>query len=271
VKMLIMLEGKGSVILALAAEIMEKVERGDVSADVTLARPHEHLPLSPDMVLALPIEDLDLSVRAYNCLKREGLHTIGALVGRTEKQLRTIRNFKDASVAEVKQRLVRHGLALKPEPQSVPEPPVAEAEPEDGTPLTELDLQVRSFKILKQQGVNTVERLTAKTARDLRAYGGFGDASLKDVRTELARHELALAGENWLKYVPTPVEELPIEDLDLTVRTYNCIKREGIDTIGQLAGCTEAGLATIRHFKDECVAEVKQKLQSVGLTLTSEN
>ena len=43
--------------------------------------------------LALPIEDLDLTVRSYNCLKREGIHTVGELVGRSEADLLDIRNF----------------------------------------------------------------------------------------------------------------------------------------------------------------------------------
>ncbi len=43
--------------------------------------------------LALPIEDLDLTVRSYNCLKREGIHTVGELVARSEADLLDIRNF----------------------------------------------------------------------------------------------------------------------------------------------------------------------------------
>jgi len=43
--------------------------------------------------LALPIEDLDLTVRSYNCLKREGIHTVGELLSRSEADLLDIRNF----------------------------------------------------------------------------------------------------------------------------------------------------------------------------------
>jgi DNA-directed RNA polymerase subunit alpha len=42
---------------------------------------------------AMPIEELDLTVRSYNCLKREGIHTVGELVGRSEADLLDIRNF----------------------------------------------------------------------------------------------------------------------------------------------------------------------------------
>ena len=63
--------------------------------------------------LALPIEDLDLTVRSYNCLKREGIHTVGELIGRSEQDLLDIRNFGAKSIDEVKAKLVEMGLSLK--------------------------------------------------------------------------------------------------------------------------------------------------------------
>ncbi|KGN43067.1 DNA-directed RNA polymerase subunit alpha [Knoellia aerolata] len=66
--------------------------------------------------LALPIEDLDLTVRSYNCLKREGIHTVGELVGRSEADLLDIRNFGQKSIDEVKAKLHGMGLALKDSP-----------------------------------------------------------------------------------------------------------------------------------------------------------
>ena len=66
--------------------------------------------------LALPIEDLDLTVRSYNCLKREGIHTVGELVNRSEADLLDIRNFGSKSIDEVKAKLVSMGLSLKDSP-----------------------------------------------------------------------------------------------------------------------------------------------------------
>ncbi len=63
--------------------------------------------------LAMPIEDLDLSVRSYNCLKRERITTVGQLVERTEEDLLDIRNFGQKSIEEVKQKLAELGLSLK--------------------------------------------------------------------------------------------------------------------------------------------------------------
>jgi len=61
----------------------------------------------------MPIEDLDLSVRSYNCLKREGINTVSELVALSEMQLMNIRNFGQKSVDEVKDKLTEMGLALK--------------------------------------------------------------------------------------------------------------------------------------------------------------
>ncbi|MFK5635155.1 MULTISPECIES: DNA-directed RNA polymerase subunit alpha [unclassified Ornithinimicrobium] len=66
--------------------------------------------------LALPIEELDLTVRSYNCLKREGIHSVGELVGRSEADLLDIRNFGSKSIEEVKDKLAEMNLALKDSP-----------------------------------------------------------------------------------------------------------------------------------------------------------
>ena len=63
--------------------------------------------------LALPVEDLKLSMRSYNCLKREGIHTVSELVSRSEQDLLDIRNFGSKSIDEVKLRLHEMGLSLK--------------------------------------------------------------------------------------------------------------------------------------------------------------
>ncbi|PJI94896.1 DNA-directed RNA polymerase subunit alpha [Luteimicrobium subarcticum] len=66
--------------------------------------------------LALPIEELNLSIRSYNCLKREGIHTVGELVARSEADLLDIRNFGAKSIGEVTEKLQKLGLSLKDSP-----------------------------------------------------------------------------------------------------------------------------------------------------------
>ena len=72
--------------------------------------PASALPNSPNLML--PIEDMDLSVRSYNCLKREGVATVGELVTKTEQDLLDIRNFGQKSIDEVRMKLQEMGLSL---------------------------------------------------------------------------------------------------------------------------------------------------------------
>jgi DNA-directed RNA polymerase subunit alpha len=65
--------------------------------------------------MALTIEELNLSVRSYNCLKREGINTVGDLIQKSEAELLDIRNFGQKSIDEVKAKLDELGLELRPE------------------------------------------------------------------------------------------------------------------------------------------------------------
>jgi DNA-directed RNA polymerase subunit alpha len=66
-----------------------------------------------------PIEELELGVRSYNCLKRVGIETIGDLVVKTETELAAIPNFGKKSVEEVKETLAAHGLTLRGDESSL--------------------------------------------------------------------------------------------------------------------------------------------------------
>ena len=68
--------------------------------------------VAPDATLALPVEELQLPVRAFNSLRREGIHTVGDLSARTEAQLRSITNLGPQSIKEIKQKLAERGLGL---------------------------------------------------------------------------------------------------------------------------------------------------------------
>jgi DNA-directed RNA polymerase subunit alpha len=59
------------------------------------------------------IEELELGVRSYNCLKRVGIETIGDLIAKTEVELAAIPNFGKKSIEEVKETLASHGLNLR--------------------------------------------------------------------------------------------------------------------------------------------------------------
>jgi len=67
-----------------------------------------------EKVLEMTIEELDLSVRSYNCLKRAGINTVEDLTNRTEEDMMKVRNLGRKSLEEVLQKLQALGLALAP-------------------------------------------------------------------------------------------------------------------------------------------------------------
>ncbi len=67
-----------------------------------------------EKVLEMTIEELDLSVRAYNCLKRAGINSVAELVQRNQEDMMKVRNLGRKSLEEVEQKLAALGLGLRP-------------------------------------------------------------------------------------------------------------------------------------------------------------
>jgi DNA-directed RNA polymerase subunit alpha len=99
----------GSTMLELVYLFSELAE----SQGLAIGPAEDETELSGDM--AITIEELNLSVRSYNCLKREGINTVGDLVQRSEQELMDIRNFGQKSIDEVKSKLEELGLSLREE------------------------------------------------------------------------------------------------------------------------------------------------------------
>ncbi len=64
-------------------------------------------------LMEMTIEELDLSVRSYNCLKRAGINTIAELVSKTDEEMMKVRNLGKKSLEEVKTKLAAFGLSLR--------------------------------------------------------------------------------------------------------------------------------------------------------------
>jgi DNA-directed RNA polymerase subunit alpha len=106
--------------LSTAAQILAKhmaliAEFGDVTVEV---EPEVEESRIPDRIAEASIEDLDLSVRAFNCLKRAGISTVGEIIEkleRDEEELLAIRNFGQKSLDELKTNLEAKGFWPLPE------------------------------------------------------------------------------------------------------------------------------------------------------------
>jgi DNA-directed RNA polymerase subunit alpha len=93
---------------------------------------------------------------------------------------------------------------------------------------------------------------------DLERIEGFGESASSSIGAGDDNGGVSLAGG---------MENFPIEELELGVRSYNCLKRVGIETIGDLVIKSESELAAIPNFGKKSIEEVKETLQQHGLTL----
>ena len=66
-----------------------------------------------DKILEMTIEELDLSVRSYNCLKRAGINTVYELINKTEEDMMKVRNLGKKSLEEVQEKLAELGLSFR--------------------------------------------------------------------------------------------------------------------------------------------------------------
>ncbi len=91
--------------LALFVQLTEHVGNVDIFVEPTESKAGK--------VLEMNIEDLDLSVRSYNCLKRAGINTVEELIQRNEDEMMKVRNLGRKSLEEVQQKLTSLGLTLR--------------------------------------------------------------------------------------------------------------------------------------------------------------
>jgi len=75
----------------------------------------------PDEKYNMPVEQLDLSVRTMNCLRRSNIATVGELIGKGPKELLKLRNFGQKSFLEIEDRLTSIGLSLNPKAEQIEE------------------------------------------------------------------------------------------------------------------------------------------------------
>ncbi|MEZ5965886.1 MAG: DNA-directed RNA polymerase subunit alpha C-terminal domain-containing protein [Planctomycetota bacterium] len=160
-------------------------------------------------ILRTPINDFELSVRSRNCLAKMNIRTLGDLVKKTEPELLSYKNFGETSLNEIKEILRNKGLRLGmtveelsgrdfgvPEaPQLSPEEAPDPNSPDPARrPVTELDLSVRSRRIVDLLKIRTIGDLANKTEAELLACPNFGQTSLNEIKTKLDELGLSLRG-----------------------------------------------------------------------------
>ena len=95
----------------LTEHLASFVRLTDTVLPVSMVQPEDN---TKEKVLEMTIEELELSVRAYNCLKRAGINSVAELVQRNQEDMMKVRNLGRKSLEEVEQKLQELGLALRP-------------------------------------------------------------------------------------------------------------------------------------------------------------
>jgi len=115
-KLVLELETNGSIDAEEAVRRAASILRDQLSVFVDLEGKEESRAATPevemDPILLRPVDDLELTVRAANCLKAENIYYIGDLIQRTEVELLKTPNLGKKSLTEIKDVLASHGLSL---------------------------------------------------------------------------------------------------------------------------------------------------------------
>ena len=145
------------------------------------------------------------------------------------------------------------------------------------TPITDFELSVRSRNCLRQMDIRTLGDLLRTTEAELLSYKNFGETSLNEIKAMLRQKGLSL-GQGL-----QPVESLfltkaasaaessayvnkPVIELELSVRSRRCLQQLGVNTLGELARCSESDLMETKNFGQTSLSEIKRQLAIYGLS-----
>ena len=155
-----------------------------------------------DALLNTPVTDFELSVRTRNALRKMNIRTLGDLLRVTESELRSFKNFGDASLDEIKamlaQKSLRLGQAVEQHQEEVKQQVFEQLAEETGDSsmlaksVNELTLSVRARKALALLNVATLGDLCMKTEAELMGVKNFGMTSLVEIKEKLVEMGLNL-------------------------------------------------------------------------------
>lgn len=172
------------------------------SKDLPIDEAVEEIDLQHSTLLDTPVTDFDLGVRTRNGLRKINIRTLGDLLKVTEAELRSFKNFGEASLEEIKAMLSQKGLrlgqAIEQRNAQVKQQVFDAAREQTGDEdvversINELDLSVRARKALALLNVQSLGDLVMKTEAELMGVKNFGMTSLLEIKEKLAEIGLSL-------------------------------------------------------------------------------
>lgn len=147
-------------------------------------------------------------------------------------------------------------------------------------PVSDFELSVRSRNCLTKMNITTLGDLIKRTEAELLAFKNFGETSLMEIKEILAskglRLGIVLSDTNELPEIPQPASAedstddvllKSVDELDLSIRSRNCLDMLGIKTIGQLLETSEQVLLTMKNFGQTSLNEIRKKLADFGFSI----
>ncbi|MEQ9454167.1 MAG: DNA-directed RNA polymerase subunit alpha C-terminal domain-containing protein [Phycisphaeraceae bacterium] len=153
-------------------------------------------------MLDTPVTDFELTVRTRNALRKMSIRTLGDLLRVTEAELRSFKNFGDASLDEIKamlsQKALKLGQSVEQRNEAAKEQVYEQLREQGGDnellskSVNELNLSVRARKALALLNVQSIGDLAMKTEAELMGVKNFGMTSLIEIKEKLTEAGLGL-------------------------------------------------------------------------------
>ena len=212
---------------------------------------------SDEVVAGMKIEELDLSVRSFNCLIRAGVKTVQDLMEKTEEDLMKVRSLGQKGYDEVIEKMQSLGIEML-----------------DGHLKF---ASTESSRDDKKQTNNMDENLIIHIEEEINSSDVFNEDEKEMLRKKLSEKYQEIKAkrmhinEEYLRSkiigaIHTTLDDT-IEELDLSVRSFNLLKRAGINTVQDLVEKTEEELIKTIKLGEKTYDEVIEKMQSIGIEM----
>lgn len=220
----------------------------------------------------MKIRELTISARAKMCLLSVGYEDIEDLESVTDEELIKIKNLNEKGVAEI--RTAINTYFTDDENDDVDWSNIEDDEAISTLKelsIEEVELSVRSYNCLKRAGIKTIGELCDMTMEDMMKVRNLGRKGQEEVLAMLKANGL-LKGtdeeDDEDEITGNVNTNIPIDELEFSERTYNCLKRAGIRTLRDICKKTPEDMMRVRNLGRRGQEEVQEKLNELGLKLT---
>lgn len=216
----------------------------------------------------LPIDELELSVRSYNCLKRAGINTLGDLENMTPSEMmRKIRNLGRKSLEEILSVMKQYGITLKKDEEENNDANTASSDNrkiELQTLYDNGEISIRTHNCLRRAGMLTLGDVADRTPEDMMHVRNLGRKCLDEILRVLKQYGLQLKEEEKPE-LESHLAEMNLDDMELSVRSYNCLRRAGISKLHEIIDLSGEDFVKIRNLGLKSAQEVVTKLAELGV------